>query len=80
MGRDIIVDAWYILQWDVIFYTPPPPGSDCRDCDCTRIETKATIPHLLWVVVVVVYRIGPPTQVSVYDYNAGVALVTGGMH
>ena len=28
------------------------------DCDCTRIEAKASIHHPLWVVVV--YRIGLP--------------------
>ena len=25
------------------FYTPPPPGSNLRDCKCARIETKASI-------------------------------------
>ena len=40
------------------FYTPPPPGSDFRDCSCARIETKTSIHHPLWVVVV--YRIALP--------------------
>ena len=25
------------------FHTPPPPGSDFSDCECARIETKASI-------------------------------------
>ena len=41
------------------FSTPPPPGSNFKDCQCARIETKASIHHPLWVVVVV-YRIGNP--------------------
>ena len=56
--------------WEERFYTPPPPGSGFSDCDCARIETKASIHPPLWVVVVVllllvlvvvlvvVYRIG----------------------
>ena len=54
------------------FYTPPPPGSCFRDCDCTIIETKASIHHLLWVMVlvvvvaVVVYRFGLPITRSIF--------------
>ena len=47
-------------SWEERFYTPPPPGNEFRDCDCARIETKASIHHplgvVLRVVVVVVYR------------------------
>ena len=47
------------------FYTPPP-GCGFWDCDCTMIETKASIHHPLWVVmVVVVYRIGLPNTLNV---------------
>ena len=53
-------------RWEEIFYTPPPPGRDFWDCDCTRIETEASIHHPLWVVVVVVvvvvYRFGLPSH------------------
>ena len=45
--------------WEERFYTPPPPGNNLRDCKCARFETKASIHHPLWVVVV--YRIGLPT-------------------
>ena len=44
------------------FYTPPPPGSNFRDCKRVGIETKAYIHHPLWVVVVVVRRIGLPNN------------------
>ena len=27
-------------DWEERFYTPPPPGSHFRDCDCARIEAK----------------------------------------
>ena len=42
-----------------IFYTPPPPGSDFRDCEGICIETEASIHHTLWVVVV--YKVDLPT-------------------
>ena len=45
------------------FYTPTPPEREFRDCDCARIETKASIHHPLWVVVV--YRIGLPKEPQV---------------
>ena len=32
------------------FYTPPPPGSNFRDCKCARIEPTASVHHPLWVV------------------------------
>ena len=50
-----------MLTWEERFYyTPPPPGNHLRDCNCARIETKASIHHPLWVVVVVVYKIVLP--------------------
>ena len=42
------------LGREILYYTPPPPGSDFTDCKCARIETKASIHYPLWVVVVVV--------------------------
>ena len=53
------VYIYIYICWEERFYIPPPPGSDFGDCDCTRIDTKASIYHPLWVVVVV-YRIGLP--------------------
>ena len=47
-------------NWEDRFYTPPPPERESWDCNCARIETKASIHHPLWVVVV--YRIGLPTN------------------
>ena len=44
--------------WEDRFYTPPPER-EFWDCDCARIETKASIHQPLWVVVV--YRIGLPS-------------------
>ena len=29
------------VAWAERFYTPPPPGSNFRACQCARIETKA---------------------------------------
>ena len=29
--------------WEERFHTPPPPGSDFRDCTCARTETKTSI-------------------------------------
>ena len=55
---DEVVDALHEDVWEGTVYTPPPPGSDFRDCDCARIETKASIHHPLWLVVV--SRIGFP--------------------
>ena len=44
------------------FCSPPPPGSNFRDCKCARIETTTSIRHPLWaVVVVVMYKIALPT-------------------
>ena len=34
-----------LIMWEEIFYTPPRPGSDCRDCNCARIETQVSIHH-----------------------------------
>ena len=50
-----------VHYWEEKLYTPPPPGSDSRHRDCTRIETTTSIHHPLWVVVVVVvYGFGLP--------------------
>ena len=53
--------------WEERFYTPPPPGNNLRDCKCARIETKVSIHHPLWVVVV--YRIGLPNIINIQDYK-----------
>ena len=50
-----------LALWEERFYKPPPHGSNFRDCECARTETKASIHHPLWVVVVVVYKIALPT-------------------
>ena len=55
--------------WEERFCTPRPPGGNFSDCDCARIEAKASIHHpLFWVVVVVVvvgvYGIGLPTMAA----------------
>ena len=49
------------MYWEERFYTPPPPGSNFRDCKCDRFKTKASIHHPLWVVVV--YIIALPIYV-----------------
>ena len=51
-------------DWEERFCTPPPPGGNFGDRECARIETKASIHHPLWVVVVVVvvYRIDLPND------------------
>ena len=50
-------------SWEERFYTPPPPGSNFRDCKGARVEAKASIHHPLWmVVVVVVYYIALPNS------------------
>ena len=51
--------AGLVYYWEERFYTPPPLGSDFRDCKCARIETTTSIHHPIWVVVVV-YCIGLP--------------------
>ena len=51
-------DVRFFTLWEERFYTPPPE-SDFWDCDCTIIETKASVHHPLRVVVV--YTIGLPT-------------------
>ena len=51
-----------MYYWEERFYTPPPPGSNFRDCKCDRSKTKASIHHPLWVVVVV-YIIALPNYI-----------------
>ena len=33
----------------------PPPGGNLGDCKGARVETKASIHHLLWVVFIYIY-------------------------
>ena len=68
------------VTWEERFCTPSPPGSDFWDCDCTGIETKASVHHPLWVMLVVVvllvvvmlvvYRCGLPSCSS-FGRNPG---------
>ena len=63
-----------IDKWEERFYARPPPGSNFRDCKCARIETKASIHHPLWVVMVV-YKIVIHNKVLIFD----VGLSMGGL-
>ena len=50
--RCIVRCAFRGRYWEERFQTPPPPGSNFGDYKCARIETKASIHHPLWAVVV----------------------------
>ena len=45
-------------SWEERVYTPLPPGNNFWDCKCARIETKASVHHPIWVVVVVGVVVG----------------------